>query len=146
MALTKADMKMFEVAKDVAATSDFKNFKLGAVIVYKKHILSVGVNSYRTHPTQKRYNKKCRNFTKSEKPIVDSLHAECDALTKVSYPIAQNIDWSKVKIYIYRICPGKKYKKGLAKPCAACQQMLKDYGVRHIYYTTDDSYAYERLD
>lgn len=146
MTITKFDMKMFKLAHALAETSEFHNFHLGCVIVYKKKVISVGVNSNKTHPKQKKYNRKHRNFSKSNKPIKDSLHCEIDALTKISYPLDQNIDWKQVKIYIYRICPGKKSGHGLARPCPACTAALRNKGVRHIYYTTDNGYAYERFD
>lgn len=145
MTITKADMKFFRLAKAVAETSEFHNFHLGCVIVYKKHVLSVGVNSDKTHPKQMKYNGR-RNFTKTNKPIHHKIHAEIDALTKISYPVDQNIDWKQVKVYIYRVSPGKKSGHGLAKPCPACLAALRAKGVRHIYYTTDESYAYERFD
>lgn len=146
MSITKFDKKMFKIAKDVAATSDFKPFKVGCVVVYKKHILSVGANSRKTHPFQKTFNKKYRTFTKTEKPIYDSLHAEINALTKIAYPIAQKIDWKDVRLYVYRICNGKEKKFGMARPCAACLAAIKDFGIRHIYYTGEDSLVYERLE
>lgn len=145
MSISSFDKKMFKLAKATAETSDFKNFHLGCVITYKKRILSVGVNSYKTHPMQKEFNRKNRKFTKSNKPILDSVHSEIDALTKISYPIEQNIDWKNVKIYIYRISKGRKNGHGLARPCAACMAAIKDKGIRHIYYTTNEGYAYEKL-
>lgn len=145
MTLTKFDKKMFKVAKEVAKTSNFKEHHLGCVIAYKRHIIAVGANSNKTHPTQCLYNA-YRSFMESKTPIKHSLHAEIDALMSIPYPVAQKIDWKKVKIYVYRICNGKNKKVGLAKPCEGCMAAIKDFGIRHLYYTTDEGgYAYIRL-
>lgn len=143
--LRKFDYKMFEKARQVAMTSDFKQFNLGCVIAYKGHIVSTGANSTKTHPTQKKYNKKYRNFKKSEKPIKDSTHAEIMALSSIPYPIEQNINWRDVKVYVYRICRGKRLGQGLARPCPACMAALRDKGIHQIYYSTDDGFAVEKL-
>lgn len=145
LSISKSDMKMFKVAKSVAETSDFKNFHMGCVITYKKHVIAVAANTEKTHPMQKKYNK-YRHFKHTPCNIKHSLHAEIAALTSISYPLGVQLDWSKVKVYIYRIAPGKPKKIGMARPCPACMQALKDCGVKHIYYTTNDGYAYERLE
>lgn len=143
--LTKKDYKYFDMARRVAETSTFEGFHLGCVMVYKGHVLSTGANSDKTHPMQRRYNKKYRKFNKSTKPIKDSLHAEMTALTTIPYPIDQTVDYSQVKVYIYRICHGKPLQLGLARPCAACRAALHDKGIRHLYYTGEASFIYEEL-
>lgn len=145
MHLSSFDKRMFKIAYEVAQTSQFKNFHIGCVVAYKKHILSCGVNSTKTNPTQKKYNKKYRKFSKSNKPIKDSVHAEIDALQRISYPIEQNVNWNKVSIYIVRICPGKRLGIGMARPCPACMNALRDKGIRNIFYTTDIGFAYEEI-
>lgn len=144
--LTKFDHKMFKKARKIAETSTYKTHNLGCVIVYKHHIIGQAANSNKTHPNQKYYNKRYRTFNKSIKPILDSAHAEINALSKISYPIAQEIDWAKARVYIYRISPGRESRKGLARPCNACLHALRDRGIRHIYYTTDTGFCYEFLE
>lgn len=145
MTLSKFDYKMFERARIIAQTSTYDTHNLGCIMTYKGHILAEGANSNKTHPTQKKYNKKYRHFNKSPKMISDSLHAEIAALSNVPYPVKQNINWKEVHVYIYRICPGKHLGQGMARPCAACMAALKDIGIKHIYYTTDNGFAYERI-
>lgn len=144
-AITKFDYKMFAKARQVAETSDFGSFHLGCVIVYKHKILASASNSTKTHPMQKKYNRKYRNFKHGEKPIVDSLHAEIAALSSIPYPIAQQIQWKDVSVYVYRICKGKPLGHGMARPCKACRNALRDMGINHLYYTGEDSFIYERL-
>lgn len=143
--LTKFDYKMFEKARQIAKTSTYKTYNIGCIIVYKHHIIGQASNSSKTHPKQKKYNRKYRNFKKSNRPIIDSAHAEIRALADIPYPIAESIDWSKVKVYVYRICPGKDLGMGLSRPCPACLNALRDHGIQNIYYSTDTGFAYERI-
>lgn len=142
--ITKSDYKFFEMARKEAEKSDFDGFKLGCVIVHKKHVIGRGHNSNKTSPKQKKYNS-YRSFNKGKKPIKHSLHAEISAITSVPYPVDNSVDWSDVKVYIYRICPGKPLGHGLSSPCSACRAALRDKGVRHLYYTTDNGFAYEEM-
>lgn len=142
---SKFDYKMFAAAKEVAETSDFDSFHLGCVIVYKRKIIASAANSNKTHPMQKKYNRKYRKFKHGGKPIVDSLHAEIAALNSIPYPIAQQLHWNEVSVYVYRICRGKPLGHGMARPCKACLNALRDMGICHLYYTGEDSFVYERL-
>lgn len=142
--ITKSDYKFFEMARKEAEKSDFDGFRLGCVIVSKKHVIGRGHNSNKTNPKQKKYNQ-YRNFNKGSRPIKHSVHAEIDAINSVPYPVANSVDWSNVKVYIYRISPGKPLGHGLSSPCSACRAALQDKGVRHLYYTTDSGFAYEEM-
>ena len=84
--------------------------------------LATGVNSYvKTHPVQLRYAKRSRN---PERPY---LHAELDALIKGSKR-------GKVhRLHVVRLCSGGVVR--LAKPCDMCQQIIKDYGVKHVSWS-----------
>lgn len=145
MTITNFDKKMLKIAREIASTSDFKNFHIGCVIAYKKHVVAVGVNSHKTHSVQKRYNKKYRVFAKTNKPIRDSLHAEIDCITKIAYSQLIDIDWKKASIYIYRICRGKPLKMGMARPCPSCMNAIIDLGIRRVVYSTDNGYAVEKI-
>ena len=50
-----------------------------------------------------------------------------------------------VSVYVYRICKGKPLGHGMARPCKACRNALRDMGINHLYYTGEDSFIYERL-
>lgn len=142
--ISKFDKRMFAAARKIAKTSDFKNFHTGCVIVYKKRIIGIGANSDKTHPMQAQYNK-FRHFNKTKNGIKHSVHAEIAAINSISYVMGRDIDWTKVKLYIYRICPGHESGQGLSKSCPACQAAIQDLGIKHVYYTTDDGFAYEEF-
>lgn len=144
---SKFDLRMFEKAKEMAEISDFDHFKMGCVITYKHHVIGQASNSNKTHPKQKYYNKRFRNFRHdSTNPIVHSIHAEIAALNTIPYPVATQVDWKNVNVYIYRIAPGLRGQKGLARPCPACAAALFHKGIRNLYYTVDGGFIYERLD
>lgn len=94
-------------------------------IIYDKRgrVLSVGRNSYvKTHPLQ----------AKASKAVGDSIHkvyqhAEVNALVKLK-------DWSKA----YEMMIDRRLKDGspgLAKPCKACQWLIKQAGIKQVNYT-----------
>lgn len=146
MNFTNFEIRMFEFAAQEARKSDYYAAKLGCIMTYGHKIISRGHNSNKSHPLQKKYNRRYRNFNNSTgKYIHDSLHSEIDAITKIPYVIGKDIDWSKVKIFVYRISPGNELGYACAKPCEACMAMIKDCGIRHIYFTDNEGYSYLRL-
>ena len=145
--IKKSDIRFFELAREEAEKSSFPRFHVGAVLVYKGYVLSSAHNSEKEAPIQKKYNhyRHFKNYH-SHVPVKHSLHAEIAAIKKIPYPVAQQVDWRKVKLYTYRIALGLPCEKGLARPCAACMQCIKDMGIRDIYYSTDYGFAHERID
>lgn len=143
--IKKSDLRFFDIAREVAEQSDFDRFHVGCVLIYQGRVLSSACNTEKSDPMQKRYNR-YRHFNHTTKGCINhSGHAEMMALKKVSYPIAQQIDWKKVKCYTYRICPGLPLLQGLSRPCAACMKAMRDKGIRDFYYSTDAGFAHERI-
>lgn len=125
----------FNHARNLATMSDFKKFKIGCVVVYKKAIIGMGFNCNKTHPLQKEYNK--LRFDCDATP--QKLHAEMHALASLKY---MDIDWKKVQVYIYRL---KQTGMGMARPCVSCMSYIKRLGIKHIYYSTELGFAHEVL-
>lgn len=147
MTITNFDKRMFHYAYLEALKSDYKRFNVGCVIAYKHTIIGRGHNSNRSDPMQKQYNRKYRTFNNiSGAYIHDSLHAEISAIKSVPYVVGKDVDFSKAKIYIYRISPGRKNGYGCSRPCPACMHAIKDTGIKDIYYTDDFGLSYLRLD
>lgn len=146
MTLTNFDKRMFEQARLEAEKSTFGHFCTGCVITYKNKIIGRGHNSCKTHPMQQKYNKQYRSFNTDNGGFIrHSVHAEISAISSVPYIIGTNINWSKVKIFVYRICRGKRLGFGNARPCEACSHAIKDLGIRDVYFTDDAGYAYLRM-
>lgn len=133
--------RYLDMAKEVSTQSDFAKHKLGAVAIYRGSLLATGFNSCKTSPVQKRYNKE-RNY-QVDAPFKNSncTHAEVACLTKLRY---LDIDFSKVKLYVYR--EHKNGVKALARPCPACQKMIKDMGIKEVWFTTENGFGYEWME
>lgn len=138
MYLTKSHKAMFEVARKISDLSDYhrKNAKVGCIVVMGNRIISSGYNSEKTKPIQKQYD---RYRFSADTP--HKLHAEIVALSALKY---KNIDFSRAKVYIYRSKANGQI--GSARPCASCMALIKEMGIHHIYYTTDDGYCYEEIE
>ena len=134
--MTKKQKSFFDAAKAVSKTSDFPRIHIGCVATYGNHrIISSGCNSTKTHPVQKRLNKERFN---ADTP--HSLHAEVATLLPL---LKDDIDFSKIEIYTHRTLANGHLS--LARPCPSCMKLIKDLGIRKIWYTTADGYACEHL-
>ena len=115
--------KFFIAAKAVAMNSpgvgQRNSFRLGAVIVEKNSILSVGNNSYKTHPLMS---------YRTEWPF---LQAEQLAIIRRGLDNCEGHD-----LYVVRILKNLNY--AISFPCKVCQQLISDVGIRNIFYINED--------
>jgi deoxycytidylate deaminase len=116
--------KFFKLAKNVAEKSSHNKFKLGCVIVKKNRVISVGMNSLKTH-------------TRSPDQF-KTIHAEFSAILNV-HPD----DLKGSHAYIYR--ETREGILGSSRPCGSCFKMLQDVGIEVIYYTDNNGYKKEYL-
>ena len=129
-------MKFFEKAKAASEMSDYKRIKIGAVIVYKNRVVSVGWNTTKTNPLQKSLNH--LRFKADE--YCASLHAEMMAFLRLPY----GLDHRNLSIYVYR--ENRFGELRMSRPCPSCISKIKELGINNIYYTsTDGGYCHERL-
>ena len=135
--LRNADYRYFDKARQIANISDYNKIHIGCVAVYQGQIIGLGCNCNKTHPTQKYYNQ----YRKQSDSMLPKLHAEISCLNQIKH---LNINFAKVKLYIYRIRNDQPF--GLSRPCPSCMAAIKDLGIRDIYYTTNECYSYERLE
>lgn len=135
--LRNTDYRYFDKAHQVASISDFNKFHIGCVAVYQGQVIGLGCNCNKTHPTQKFYNR----YRGQSETMLPKLHAEINCLNQIKY---LDINFSKVKLYIYRIRKDQPY--GMARPCPSCMAAIKDLGIREIFYTTNDGYSYEKME
>lgn len=133
--MTKKEEAFFRAAKSVSTFGSHHRHKVGAVVVMKHRIISSGCNNMKTHPLQKQYNK--YRFAEDS---VHTCHAELVALLPL---INDGVDLSDASIFVHR-----SHKNGTlarARPCKSCMELIKDCGIRRIFYTTEDGYAREDL-
>ena len=135
--IIQTDRRYLSKARQAADISDYKNVHIGCVAVYKGNIVGIGCNTNKTHPVQKYYNK-YRNTDVDQETLLPKIHAEISCINSIRH---LDIDFSKVKLYIYRKRNDKPY--GMSRPCPSCMAAIKDLGIKHIYYTTNEGFAYE---
>lgn len=134
--MTHSNLAYFAAAKAVSELSDHKHYKIGAVVVMNHRIISSASNSNsKTHPLQKKYNK--YRFTDDGD---HKQHAELAALVPL---IRDGIDLSNAAIYVYRV--HKNGTLAMSRPCPSCMQLIKDVGIKRVFYTTENGYAYEKI-
>ena len=100
-----------------------KTFRLGAVILKKNQKIAYGFNSYKTHPTLKKYT----NFP--------YIHAETSAILLASRLNSCGIENSCKGCIIYILRIKRNGEIGFAKPCATCLYLLRLAGIKRVYYT-----------
>ena len=125
--MNKKDERFISIAREVSNLSDYRKVKIGAVIVLKREIISVGYNKHKSHPIMKVFNKKYRGFNTKE----SNIHAEMNALMK-----CKHINIKGATIYIYREL--KDGSLGNCFPCPACQRRIITAGIKRIVYTYYD--------
>ena len=129
--MTHKEQRFFNIAKEMSQLSNFSRARVGAVVTSGKRILSASCNSTKTRPLQFYYNK-YRNF-EDYKNSNACEHAEISALSPL---IGKEIEWDKVSIYTYREL--KNGKRGCSKPCEACSKLIKELGIKTVYYIDED--------
>ena len=105
------------LARNACYYSDFMKARLGAVLIYKGKVMSVGWNSTKTSPLQRQLNR-YRGY---------DVHAEVACLAKVR---DLDIDWGRASIFVYRV--KKDGNAGLARPCKGCQALIKSMGIKNV--------------
>ena len=106
-----------EAALDLAAINENDmTHSLCAFIVRKNKVLSVGYNSRKTNTIAKHYK-------------MQMTHAECHAIIRCP---ENEIKGST--LIVVRARPSGK--PGTARPCINCSKVIKDSGIKQVFYTT----------
>lgn len=127
----------FKKAREEMMRADYSgSARIGCAVYYKGTLLARGHNSDKTCPLQKEYNQyRYRNSNTPHK-----IHAEIMALKKIRW---LDIDFSQVEVYTYHEL--KDGTPSLSRPCESCMALIKKMGIKKIYYSTPNGFAYERL-
>lgn len=120
--LFKKDYYYISLAFDIASKSSL-NFQHGSIIVYKNNIISSGYNTIsKTIKTKKTYQK------------MASCHAEMMAVNNAFEKLGNKIYGKNLCLYVTRKTNSGKF--GESSPCLHCTQLMSDYNINTVVYTT----------
>lgn len=97
--------------------------RLGAILLKGGAVISIGIN----HTGSSKILRKYQHL----RPQTLGIHAEVSAILGITKAEA-----SKCVLIVGRV--NSKGIFGLAKPCPMCQEILREMGVRKVYYTTGE--------
>ena len=123
-----------DLAKIAADVTPIRSARIAASIVISNNIISVGVNSTKTHSFQKRFSKN---------PDWCYWHAETNAIYNALKRI-HITDLMNSTLYISRVKfdgplhEGGKFVYGIAKPCGGCQRCINWSNIGRVVFTTDE--------
>jgi tRNA(Arg) A34 adenosine deaminase TadA len=105
--------------------------RVSAALVYRGNIVSIGVNTKRTHTFQAR-------FSKNEKAI--SMHAENSAIYRATKQLTRQ-ELSKSILYVCRIKHLQENQNimihGSSCPCSGCMKAIERHSIKTVIYTTE---------
>ena len=133
--MTKRNRSFFKAAKAMSELSDFHKEHLGCVVTCGSRIISSGCNETKTSPLQKELN-----ALRFSADTTHSNHSEVKALMPLLH--RKDINFKDCSIYVYR-----EHRNGctaIARPCKSCEKLIRDLGIKRIYYTVEDGFAEER--
>lgn len=114
-----------QIAKSEAKKSQHQ-FLVGAVLTIGSRVISKGHNKPdKTHKIA---------YWNHEVPEFATTHAEIDALVNVSKKVSQ-----RCNLYVVRLLRSN-HKIANAKPCEMCMTVIKDMGVKKVFYTIAESH------
>ena len=128
--------KYLNILSKVAADISYPvsgNARLAACIVFRKDIVSFGINEMKSHPFQAKYgkNKNCV-----------FLHAETSAIKNALKYITED-ELERSTLYVCRVKfqdPSKKEMIfGLSKPCSGCFRCINTFNIRQVIFTLDNA-------
>lgn len=125
----KIDSRVEDQVKSVALLSTSRR-SVGCLLFRKSRLVVSASNMEgKTHPFQSRL----ANI--AGEPYRRSLHAEIRALLRAK----ESCD----TLVVGRLDKSSKFR--LSKPCAVCQLAIVEYGIKNVYYSTDDG-SWETLE
>lgn len=110
-----------------AAISNDDKYKLAAGIVHKKRLISIGINSKKTHPLM-------GEPSYHEEQLY--LHAEVDSILRAIRYFGGHEKLKECDLYVVRVkTMDNRFVEALAKPCCGCQDLINRMEIRNVYWT-----------
>ncbi len=93
-----------------------------ALIVRGGNVISAGVNTNKRHMFVKLHNFEEHN----------GIHAECAAILAAR----KKVDLTGCTAYVLRVLRDGR-SIAMSRPCEKCEVVLRDFGIKKVYYTQD---------
>ena len=140
--ITSRDKKYMQFVKRIAINNPNTQHraKLAACLVLRNDIISIGQNSTKSHPLQKRFSKNTESIFK---------HAEVDCIINALRHIEPE-ELSKATLYVARVKKltreAKEWSDGYAEPCCGCKQAIGHFKIKRVIYSTEEDKMYCEMD
>ena len=135
--------RFFKFARAAAMKSDYigsgSSPKIGAVAVYKGSIIAEAWNTNKTSTLQNHYN----SYRYHNPSLPAKNHCETSLIQKIRWKFGDSLQWDRLDIYLYRELKDGTLAK--SRPCRSCFQLLIDYGIKRIFYTTEYGFVEEKF-
>jgi len=113
-----------ELATKIAVANPVQGLpRMAAVLTKRRKVVSVGMNSRKTHPLQQK-------FGKNKDALC--IHAEIAAI-KNALKIITVDELAECTLYVARVL--KNNSVGLAKPCPGCASAIAEFNIKQVYWT-----------
>jgi deoxycytidylate deaminase len=107
-----------EVARSIALQGETRKYRMSALLVQNKKIVSTGVN------------KPGKTHTISQGTKYNTLHAEMDCIIGVPRDTLAN-----ASLYVFRHSwTNERNFSAISKPCQHCESIIKHAGIREVFY------------
>lgn len=124
--------KFFRIAREQMFQSDH-HVRMGAVMVISnKQYIPAHNHLNKTHPIIERHYPE----------FVQSIHAELNALIRYNEVRHGKLP-KRTSMYVYR--EEKNGTVKLAKPCKTCEKLMREAGIKKVFYSTDTGIKMEIL-
>ena len=123
MVITKRHRRHLDLAKRIAHSSDFHEYRHGAVLARGKSVVNVSTNKNGYKSWAQRFRRRDEGHA--------THHAELGCILGVDRSITQG-----ATVYVARI--GKQGDLRLSKPCPMCEAAMRHVGVREVIYTVNE--------
>ena len=123
MVITKRHRRHLDLAKRVAHSSDFHEYRHGAVLARGKTVINVSTNKNGYKSWGQRFRHRDEGHA--------THHAELGCILGVDRSLTQG-----ATVYVARV--GKAGATRLSKPCSMCESAMRHVGIKEVIYTIDN--------
>lgn len=122
--------RLMDIADKMEAVDGSKH---AAAVVIRNRVVGLGTNIRKTHPISYKYGK-------NKEAIY--LHAETHAIKNALRTISLK-EMKRATLYVARV--DRNSEMAMSKPCEGCERCIKDYGIKHVIYTTNEGIEQDKL-